>query len=60
MGIFQCIPVHVFWDSEPLKTGRCDIEDTKFCFETVLAYVMVDLAILILPIMRTRKLQLPT
>ncbi|KAM5347620.1 hypothetical protein ACJ41O_007444 [Fusarium nematophilum] len=60
MGIFHCTPVRAFWDSEALKTGRCDIEDTKFFFGTILVHVMIDVAILILPIMQIRKLQLPT
>ncbi|KAH7123046.1 hypothetical protein EDB81DRAFT_913140 [Dactylonectria macrodidyma] len=59
MGIFHCTPVHAFWDSEALKTGRCDIEDTKFFFGTILVHVFIDIAILILPIMQIRKLQLP-
>lgn len=59
MGIFHCTPVRAFWDSEALKTGRCDIEDTKFFFGTILVHVMIDIAILILPIMQIRKLQLP-
>ncbi|KAF5005197.1 hypothetical protein FDECE_8318 [Fusarium decemcellulare] len=58
MGIFHCIPVEAFWDSS--ASGTCAIEDSKFFFGTILVHVIIDIAILILPIMQIRKLQLPT
>ncbi|KAF4472154.1 integral membrane pth11 [Fusarium albosuccineum] len=58
MGIFHCIPVEAFWDSS--AGGTCAIEDSKFFFGTILVHVIIDIAILILPIMQIRKLQLPT
>ncbi|KAJ3547447.1 hypothetical protein NM208_g1509 [Fusarium decemcellulare] len=58
MGIFHCIPVQAFWDSS--AGGTCAIEDSKFFFGTILVHVIIDIAILILPIMQIRKLQLPT
>ncbi|WZH42151.1 hypothetical protein QYS62_003141 [Fusarium acuminatum] len=58
MGIFHCIPVERFWD--PSAGGYCAIEDKKFFFGTILVHVILDIAILALPILQIRKLQLPT
>ncbi|KAF5689044.1 putative phenylacetyl ligase [Fusarium denticulatum] len=57
MGIFHCIPVQRFWD--PSAGGSCAIEDKKFFFGTILVHVMLDIAIIALPILQVRKLQLP-
>ncbi|RKL35830.1 hypothetical protein BFJ72_g8530 [Fusarium proliferatum] len=57
MGIFHCIPVQRFWD--PSAGGSCAIEDKKFFFGTILVHVMLDIAIIALPILQIRKLQLP-
>ncbi|KIL93007.1 hypothetical protein FAVG1_04188 [Fusarium avenaceum] len=58
MGIFHCIPVNRFWDAS--AGGSCAIEDKKFFFGTILVHVILDIAILALPILQIRKLQLPT
>lgn len=58
MGIFHCTPVQAFWKSN-IPGSRCDIRDDKFFFGTILVHVIIDIAILILPIMQIRKLQLP-
>ncbi|KAF4970074.1 hypothetical protein FSARC_2820 [Fusarium sarcochroum] len=57
MGVFHCIPVQRFWD--PSAGGSCAIEDKKFFFGTILVHVILDVAILVLPILQIRKLQLP-
>ncbi|KAF2489885.1 hypothetical protein BU16DRAFT_544240 [Lophium mytilinum] len=57
MAIFHCVPVQAFWKSN--VKGTCNINDSKFFFGTVLAHLIIDIAILILPIMQIRKLQLP-
>ncbi|KAF5009726.1 hypothetical protein FDECE_4072 [Fusarium decemcellulare] len=55
---FHCIPVQAFWDFN-IKDAKCAIESSKFFFGTVLAHVIIDTAILILPVVQIQKLQLP-
>jgi hypothetical protein len=57
MGIFHCVPVEAFWDSN--AGGYCAIEDKKFFFGTTLVHTAIDIAILILPIWQVSQLQLP-
>jgi hypothetical protein len=38
----------------------CAIKSSDFFFGTVLAHVLIDVGILILPIVQIQKLQLPT
>ncbi|KAL7917057.1 hypothetical protein ACQKWADRAFT_307700 [Trichoderma austrokoningii] len=57
MGIFHCVPVQAFWDSN--AGGYCAIEDQKFFFGTTLVHAMIDIAILILPMWHISQLQLP-
>jgi hypothetical protein len=57
MGIFHCVPVEAFWDS---NAGRYRaIEDKKFFVGTTLVHTAIDIAILILPIWQVSQLQLP-
>ncbi|RSL66825.1 hypothetical protein CEP53_003200 [Fusarium sp. AF-6] len=55
---FHCLPVEAFWDYH-IKKKTCAIESSKFFFGTVLAHVIIDVAILVLPIVQIQKLQLP-
>ncbi|KAK0385633.1 hypothetical protein NLU13_6810 [Sarocladium strictum] len=57
MGIFHCVPVNAFWDSN--AGGYCAIEDKKFFFGTTLVHAAIDVAILILPMWEIAHLQLP-
>ncbi|GAB7336683.1 hypothetical protein MBLNU13_g10354t2 [Cladosporium sp. NU13] len=57
MGVFHCVPVQAFWDSN--AGGYCAIEDKKFFFGTTLVHAVIDIAILILPIWQVSQLQLP-
>uniref|UniRef100_A0A8H7TQG4 Rhodopsin domain-containing protein n=1 Tax=Bionectria ochroleuca TaxID=29856 RepID=A0A8H7TQG4_BIOOC len=57
MGIFHCVPVEAFWDSN--AGGYCTIEDKKFFFGTTLVHAAIDIAILILPMWQILQLQLP-
>lgn len=57
MGIFHCVPVEAFWDSN--AGGYCAIEDKKFFFGTTLVHAAIDIAILILPMWQISQLQLP-
>ncbi|OAQ65724.1 hypothetical protein VFPBJ_11117 [Purpureocillium lilacinum] len=57
MGIFHCVPVEAFWDSN--TGGYCAIEDKKFFFGTTLVHAAIDIAILVLPMWQIAQLQLP-
>lgn len=55
---FHCLPVNAFWDYT-IKKKVCAIESSKFFFGTVLSHVILDIAILVLPIVQIQKLMLP-
>ncbi|KAJ4244795.1 hypothetical protein NW762_014372 [Fusarium torreyae] len=55
---FHCYPVQAFWDPD-IKNYTCAIKSSDFFFGTVLAHVIIDVGILILPIVQIQKLQLP-
>ncbi|CAG7558271.1 unnamed protein product [Fusarium equiseti] len=55
---FHCYPVHAFWDPN-VKDFVCPIKSADFFFGTVLAHVLIDVGILILPVVQIQKLQLP-
>ncbi|RGP76745.1 l-fucose permease [Fusarium longipes] len=55
---FHCYPVKAFWDPS-IKDFVCPIKSADFFFGTVLAHVVIDVGILILPIIQIQKLQLP-
>jgi hypothetical protein len=57
MAIFHCVPVQAFWDTSIKAT--CNIDDSKFFFGTVLAHLIIDIAILALPVMQIKHLHLP-
>ena len=57
MAIFHCVPVEAFWDKS-IEDARCDIDDSKFFFGTVLVHLMIDICILVLPIVQVKHLQL--
>jgi hypothetical protein len=58
MSIFHCTPIQAFWKLD-IPGSHCAIQDSKFFFGTILVHVLIDIAILVLPIMQIRKLQLP-
>ncbi|KAF4455809.1 hypothetical protein F53441_2008 [Fusarium austroafricanum] len=55
---FHCYPVPAFWDYH-IEHATCAIKSSDFFFGTVLAHVLIDVGILILPIVQIQKLQLP-
>lgn len=55
----DCYPVQAFWDRS-IPDFRCYIDDSKFFFGSVLAHFVLDVAILVLPVLQVRKLQLRT
>ena len=50
--------VQGFWD-KTIK-AHCAIDDSKFFFGTVIAHLVIDMAILVLPIVQIKQLRLPT
>jgi hypothetical protein len=57
MAIFHCVPVNAFWDLS-VENARCDIDDSKFFFGTVLVHLVIDICILALPVFQVKSLQL--
>ncbi|KAF7550532.1 hypothetical protein G7046_g7981 [Stylonectria norvegica] len=57
LAIFHCLPVQAFWDKS-IEGATCAINDSEFFFGSVLAHFFIDIAILILPVMEVRRLQL--
>ncbi|KAI4603587.1 hypothetical protein KJ359_003403 [Pestalotiopsis sp. 9143b] len=57
MAIFHCVPVQAFWDLT-IVDARCDIDDKKFFFGSVLVHLLIDIMILSLPVFQIGKLQL--
>lgn len=51
------MPVQAYWDST--AGGYCAIEDTKFFFGSILVHVIMDMAIILLPVMPIKRLALP-
>lgn len=59
MAVFHCWPVQAFWDLT-IADARCDIDDSKFFFGTVLVHLVIDICILALPVFQVNNLQLRT
>lgn len=59
MTIFHCVPPQAFWDTS-VENARCDIDNSKFFFGTTLTHLLIDVAILLLPIIQVRRLKLRT
>lgn len=59
MTIFHCVPPQAFWD-KTVKNARCDIDNSKFFFGTTLTHLLMDVAILLLPVIQVRRLKLRT
>lgn len=59
MTIFHCVPVQAFWD-KTIPDATCKIENSKFFFGTTMTHLLLDVAILVLPIMQVGKLKLKT
>lgn len=51
--------MQAFWDKS-IANATCNIDDSKFFFGTVLTHLVLDLAILSLPVLQVRKLKLRT
>ncbi|ETS85233.1 hypothetical protein PFICI_03258 [Pestalotiopsis fici W106-1] len=56
---FLAVFLQAFWDKS-IPNATCNINDSKFFFGTVLTHLVLDLAILSLPVLQVRKLRLRT
>jgi hypothetical protein len=56
LAIFHCVPVQGFWDKT--VEAVCLIDDSKFFFGSVLAHLILDIAIVALPLFQIGQLHL--
>ncbi|KAG5756968.1 hypothetical protein H9Q72_006984 [Fusarium xylarioides] len=57
MTIFHCIPVNAYWDHN-IKNAVCNIDPAKFMFGTTLVHLMLEIAVLSLPVFQVKNLKL--
>lgn len=57
MIIFHCIPVEAYWNHN-VKDAVCKIDPAKFMFGTTLVYLMLEIAVLSLPVFQVKSLKL--
>ncbi|KNG51835.1 integral membrane protein [Stemphylium lycopersici] len=57
MTIFHCIPVEAYWDLN-IKDAVCKVDPGKFMFGTTLVHLLLEIAVLSLPVFQVKNLQL--
>ncbi|KAH7120726.1 hypothetical protein EDB81DRAFT_914525 [Dactylonectria macrodidyma] len=57
MTIFHCIPVEAYWNHN-IKDAVCKIDPAKFMFGTTLVHLMLEVAVLSLPVYQVKSLKL--
>src|SRR6478609_7915854 len=57
MTIFHCIPVEAYWNHN-IKNAVCNIDPAKFMFGTTLVHLMLEIAVLSLPVFQVKSLKL--
>ncbi|KAL5603747.1 hypothetical protein FOVSG1_006497 [Fusarium oxysporum f. sp. vasinfectum] len=57
MTIFHCMPVEAYWNHN-IKDAVCRINPAKFMFGTTLVHLMLEVAVLSLPVFQVKSLQL--
>lgn len=57
MTIFHCIPVEAYWKFN-IEGAVCSIDPGKFMFGTTLVHLMLEIAVLLLPVFQVATLQL--
>jgi hypothetical protein len=57
MTIFHCTPVEAYWNLN-IKGAVCRIDPGKFMFGTTLVHLMLEIAVLLLPVFQVVSLQL--
>ncbi|CVK95723.1 related to L-fucose permease [Fusarium mangiferae] len=53
----RCVPIQALWD-DSIKDAKCKIGAATFFFSTILTHVILDVAILALPVIEVAKLRL--
>ncbi|XEV05978.1 hypothetical protein FSHL1_011265 [Fusarium sambucinum] len=59
MTIFHCVPVEAYWNHN-IKNAVCEVDPAKFMFGTTLVHLMLEVAVLSLPIFQVKRLKLRT
>jgi hypothetical protein len=57
MTIFHCIPVEAYWNKN-IKDAVCRVDPGKFMFGTTLVHLMLEIAVLLLPVFQIASLKL--
>jgi hypothetical protein len=55
-NLCHCTPIQAYWDKS--IPGKCPINDQKYFVGSVLAHLLMDFAILALPVPYIKKLQI--
>lgn len=56
VGLVRCVPIAAFWD--PSVHGQCLVNEVKIIWATMMSHIALNVAIVLLPIWRLRKLYL--
>lgn len=59
MTIFHCVPVEAYW-KHTIKNAVCKVDPAKFMFGTTLVHLMLEVAVLSLPVFQVKSLKLRT
>ncbi|KAH7189604.1 uncharacterized protein B0J16DRAFT_117627 [Fusarium flagelliforme] len=57
MTIFHCVPVEAYWNHN-IKDAVCEVDPAKFMFGTTLVHLMLEVAVLSLPVFQVKSLKL--
>ncbi|KAJ4252476.1 hypothetical protein NW762_011077 [Fusarium torreyae] len=57
MTIFHCIPVEAYWNHN-IKNAVCKVDPAKFMFGTTLVHLILEVAVLSLPVFQVKSLKL--
>lgn len=57
MTIFHCVPVEAYWNHN-IKNAVCNVDPAKFMFGTTLVHLLLEIAVLSLPVFQVKSLKL--
>jgi predicted neutral ceramidase superfamily lipid hydrolase len=57
MTVFHCVPVEAYWNHS-IENAVCEVDPAKFMFGTTLVHLMLEVAVLSLPIFQVKSLKL--
>lgn len=57
MTIFHCVPTQAYWKLD-IEGAVCNIDPSKFMFGTTLVHLLLEIAVLCLPVFQVANLQL--